>query len=153
MKDHIQLGPVRIRYRRDRYSSWGNPWVQLGGLALMTKTNNKGGWNLAAYHSWHSLTWRWILAFNLPVRGQGRWRPTFWTYRDNSGRQWGFGIVKFYLQWHSQQPMWYRHMYARLSDETEQRAGRMWLSDKHPHKIHTEGPLPTPTAPGSMNVH
>jgi hypothetical protein len=113
-------------------------------LALIAKTNCKGGWNIASFHSPHSLTWRWILTLTTPQPDQGRWLY-FHRYRDNQGLKWHLAVAKFALAWQTQQPMWYRDMYMRMRDEEDQRRGMLWLNDRHPHKVHTEPKMPEPT--------
>lgn len=97
------------------------------GLKLLHRTSSQHCWNLASYHSPHSLTWRWCLSLTLPHSDFGRWRPTFWKYRDNNGLQWAVGFLRFYMQWHVQKPMWYRDLYTRLRDERDQHSYDRYL--------------------------
>lgn len=90
------------------------------GLALFTRTNSKGTYNLASFHSPHSLTWRWIVAVALPRRGEGRWRPTWFWSPHNSGGQAAIGFLKVSLRFHWQRPMWFRDLYHRQRDEIDQ---------------------------------
>ena len=92
------------------------------GLKLIRRTNSRRTWNLASYHSPHSLTWRWCLSLSLPEGDFGKWRPTFWKYRNNNGLQWAVGFLRCSLQWHVQPPMWYRDMYIRMRDERDRQA-------------------------------
>ncbi len=90
------------------------------GLKFFTRTSDQRCWNVASYHSPHSLTWSWILSFSLPRGDSGRWLG-FWTYEDNAGRQWGLQIARCEVQWRGQQPMWYRDLYIRSCDEAERK--------------------------------
>lgn len=119
------------------------------GLKFFQRTSGKH-WNIASYHSPHSLTWRWILCI---TRQSLMWpRPHFiWNSyglslglgqllhfrigKDNNGIQWGVALFWIGLSYHSQRPMWFRDMYRRAADERDQLAGRMWCSDRHPHKV------------------
>lgn len=90
------------------------------GFRLFTRTNSQYFWNLASYHSPHSLTWRWLVSFSLFCGDEARVRPLWWSYRDNNGIQWGFrvpwvGIVRFAQQ----RPMWFRDLWRRASEENE----------------------------------
>jgi hypothetical protein len=89
------------------------------GLKFFSRTNSRGTWNLASYHSPHSLTWRWIVSIDLPRRGEGRWRPGWYWSPHNSGGQAYFQILKVGIRLHWQRPMWYRDMYQRARDEAD----------------------------------
>ena len=90
------------------------------GLALFQKTNSPWHWNIASFHSPHSLTWSWILSFSVFKSDEGRWWPLFWSYRTNQGPHWGLRFPPFgLLTWQQQQPMWYRDLFIRRRDEAE----------------------------------
>lgn len=97
------------------------------GLKLIRRTNSPRCWNLASYHSPHSLTWRWVLTLQLPHSDFGRWRPSFSRYRDNNGLQWIASFMRCTLQWSVQRPMWYRDMYIRMRDERDQQSYDSYL--------------------------
>jgi hypothetical protein len=143
------------------------------GLAVLRRTSSKRCWNLASYHSPHSLTWRWLIGltfggvFSRPRLYMSP-RETFMGARNpfpafafnigiagasastnNYGWQfaaWMFGI---HLHFHQQAPMWYRTLYQRARDEADQLSGRAWFSDKHPSKVHVP-PRPNTAMPAAM---
>lgn len=109
------------------------------GLSLFRRTSNKGCWNIAAFHSPHSLTWSWILSFSLPTKGSGRWLG-FHRWQTNDGGQWLLQVARCALQWHRQRPMWYRDLYWKLDRQREdERVPRP--ADIPP--IHPHFPAPT----------
>lgn len=90
------------------------------GLALFSRTNSPGHWNIASWHSPHSMTWRWTLTFSLFHGDDARVRPLWWSLSLNSGPRWGFRIPFVgMVSCQSQQPMWYRDLYRRLQDNLE----------------------------------
>jgi hypothetical protein len=118
------------------------------GLALFSRTNSKGHWNIASWHSPHSLTWRWILSVSLPRRGEGRWRPIWYRSPHNCGGQAYFGLLKFGFRWHWQHPMWYRDLYHRMRDEQDVAAGLRYRGSAYV----APPPLPQVT-PANTSVH
>lgn len=90
------------------------------GLALFKRTNSKGNWNLASYHSPHSLTWSWILSFSLYRGDEAKVWPIWMPHRTNVGFQWAvrFPFIGI-LRMHRQRPMWFRDMYRRSEGERE----------------------------------
>lgn len=103
------------------------------GLKLFQKTNSERTFNLASFHSPHSLTWSWILSAS---KREGA-KLGFFPFRTNNGLQWVLTLPLVSFQWQRQQPMFYRDMYQRLRDEKDQLSGMLWLRDDHPHKIHS----------------
>lgn len=129
------------------------------GFSAFRRTSSKRSWNLASYHSPHSLTWRWLANLSL---GSMVARPRLYmspretfmgaispfpafafnigiagasASKNNYGWQfaaWMFGIHVHFSQ---QAPMWYRDLYHRARDEADQLSGRAWFSDKHPNKV------------------
>jgi hypothetical protein len=90
------------------------------GLALLTRTNVRTSWNLASFHSPHSMTWRWLLSFSLFRADEGRWWPIWMPYRANNGLQWVIRIpLVGFLRFAQQRPMWYRDCYQRLRDQRD----------------------------------
>lgn len=90
------------------------------GLEFFCKTNNRRTWNVAHFHSPHSLTWIWILSFHLFAPSEWKVWPLFASWRDNNGLQWMLRVpfVGFF-QWHVQRPMWFRDLYMRMRDEQD----------------------------------
>jgi len=111
------------------------------GLKFFSRTSGKGCWNLASFHSPHSMTWSWILSFSLPrSRDEGRWLY-FSHYRSNVGLEWSLQVARTCLRWHRQRPMWYRDCYMRLRDKQD---GLLPPEDR---------PLPhSPHSPPSLTV-
>lgn len=123
------------------------------GLSLFAKTNSRGCYNIASWHSPHSMTWSWVLSLSLPRRGQGRFFH-FATFRSTLPTQWHLQLMWFTLSWLRQNPMWYRDTYHKLNDEQAQRERRLWLCDDHPHKLHDlPPPIPAATVDGGLSRH
>jgi hypothetical protein len=141
------------------------------GLSLFARTNSPRHWNLASWHSPHSLTWSWILhadvsrpTFNPHWRAYGKHSPDsplgpafhagFGTlarvsaYRNNNGWQLGASLLGVTLSWSRQQPMWYHDLWRRERDRQDQLDGLLYLPDNHPEKVHRLHPAPSPTHPG-----
>lgn len=107
------------------------------GLALFEKCSGRGAWNVASFHSPHSMTWSWLLSFQLPRRAEGRW---FWFQRSTLGQEkWSLQFFKFRLGWSTQEPMWYHDLYSRLYERQEIAEGRMWPGSAY------QPPPPLPT--------
>lgn len=143
------------------------------GFAALRRTSSKRTWNLASYHSPHSLTWRWLIGISLGgIFSRPRIymspRNTFLGDKDpfpsfafnigiagasastnNYGWQfaaWMFGI---HVHFHQQAPMWYRDLYIRARDEADQLSGMAWFSDEHPNKVHVP-PRPNAAMPAAV---
>jgi hypothetical protein len=143
------------------------------GLAVLKRTSSKRSWNLASYHSPHSLTWRWLVGISFgsmfarpaiymqPREILPRWPNPFVAFAFNIGiagasastnnygwqfAAWMFGI---HVHFHQQAPMWYRDLYVRARDEADQLSGRAWFSDKHPNKVHVP-PRPNTAMPAAV---
>ena len=95
--------------------------MNIRGIGFLTKTSGKGSWNLLSFHSPHSLTWSWLISFQLPRHGEGRWLGF---HRMQGQQKWLLQVAKFGLGWSSQEPMWYRDMYWRLVRKRDQELGR-----------------------------
>lgn len=90
----------------------------MSALQLFHKTNSKRTWNIAAWHSMHSLTWSWILSFSRYEQGARRWRFRISPYRTNGGLQLIVLLPMLgTLQWHRQKPMYWRDIYLRAQRE------------------------------------
>jgi hypothetical protein len=105
----------------------------MNGLRFFTRTNDRRLWDIACWHSPHSLTWRWILSLRL---GRPTWRPhltrnsavfsiglgsafSFWISGDNNGIAWSASVLGASLLWQTQAPMWWRDIYRRERDERD----------------------------------
>lgn len=102
----------------------------MNGLAFFRKTSSLTTWNLASFHSPHSLTWSWILSFSRDGYSERRFWPLIMPYRSNQGMQCVIRLPFIGLiQWHRQQPMWFRDLYRRLRDEQD---GLVWRPNDEP---------------------
>lgn len=112
------------------------------GLALFSRTNSKGHWNIASWHSPHSLTWSWIVSFSLFRGDEARVRPLWWSIRRGHSdfRIPFLGMVS----WQTQRPMWYRDLWHRRRDEED-----FGPRDRQPEAV----PPPLPNTPASTSVH
>lgn len=106
------------------------------GLKFFSRTNVKGSWNVASFHSPHSLIWSWILAFSRFRGDEARVWPLFYGYRDNHGLQWGFRIPWIGLVlWHRQRPMPYRELYRQIRNEKDLERYRASLPQRPPTSV------------------
>jgi hypothetical protein len=118
------------------------------GLEFFVKTNSARIWNIASYHSPHSLTWRWILSFSLHRSDEHRVWPIFAPWRDNNGLQWMLRIPFVgYFSWKQQRPMWFRDLYRDARDEQDRKTWEQWLARAQARNA------PQPNADGSNAVH
>ena len=90
------------------------------GFALFRRTIDRRTWNIASWHSPHSLTWSWVLSFSfsLPRGDEGRWIG-FHPYRTNHGLNWLVQLGRCSLRFQRQRPMWFREMYYCLRDKRD----------------------------------
>lgn len=105
------------------------------GLSLFRRTSDRRTLNIAAWHSPHSLTWRWLLSVGFQriefAKPRGMWRTTGphifrcgsigsmlsgFAMRNNNGWQFGLTVLGLCLSFSQQQPMWYRDLYAAECD-------------------------------------
>lgn len=105
------------------------------GLAVFKRTSDKRSWNLASYHSPHSLTWRWILGLTL---GRVLVKPCIHlsrshfagfafsvgfggahAHRNSYGWQFEVWLLGMHIQFSQQRPMWYRDMIQRAWNEKD----------------------------------
>lgn len=105
--------------------------MKLGPLSLFSKTSSRRDFNLASWHSSHSLTWSWIVSLSLQPfgfpkpfalrnsigfgAGLGQ-MLAFNIYRTNDGTQWSIALLWVSLEWHRQRPMWFRDIMRREWD-------------------------------------
>lgn len=126
------------------------------GLTIFGKTNVPTSWTLAAWHSPHSVTWRWSLTLALFRADEWRVWPIFGKHRCQGLLCW-WARIPFvgFLHFNQQHPMWYRDLYVRLRNREDQRNGMLWLPDGHPDKIHRpkEPPAPMILSPGSPTIN
>lgn len=143
------------------------------GFAAFKRTSSKRSWNLASYHSPHSLTWRWLIGISFgSIFARPRLymspRETFMGAKDpfpsfafnigiagasastnNYGWQFAAWVLGFHVYFHQQKPMWYRDLYHRARDEADQLSGLAWFSDSHPNKVRVP-PRPNTAAPSAV---
>lgn len=139
------------------------------GLAVLKRTSGKKSWNIASYHSPHSLTWRWLVNLSLgnmfsrpriymspreTFMGGSNPFPAFAfnigiagasASTNNYGWQFAAWLLGIHVHFSQQAPMWYRDLYQSARDEADQLSGRAWFSDSHPNKVHVPCP-PRPNA-------
>lgn len=119
-----------------RLSSWP--------IGFGLRTNDKFGPHLY-WHSPHSLTWSWILRVH-PIGfvkpswawhrnpiglGGGIPRVIFLSwYHSNNGIQWQAHFFGLAVSWSRQRPMWFRDMYRRAMDKTEEAERQLRLIER-----------------------
>lgn len=90
------------------------------GLAVFQKTSSEWMWNIASFHSPHSLTWRWSLSVAI-----GGWETRrFWPmvmWHGQNGYVTRLLRIPFVAMFRmsTQPPMWYRDLYMRRRDEAD----------------------------------
>ncbi|PRD42112.1 hypothetical protein C5748_18350 [Phyllobacterium phragmitis] len=116
------------------------------GFAAFKRTSGKRSWNIASYHSPHSLTWRWLIGLSLGSVGS---RPRLYmtpshhypgmknpfvafafnvgfagasASTNNYGWQFGAWMLGVHLNFSQQRPMWYRDMIQRAWNEKDDAA-------------------------------
>lgn len=109
--------------------------MRIGGFSFLSRTSSKSTFNVASWHSPHSLTWRWILSLRrhsvmLPKpfmhRNSIGWGIglgtllSFTVYRDNNGWQPEVCILWHGVHLSQQRPMWFKDMCRRAWDEAEE---------------------------------
>lgn len=119
------------------------------GFDIFSRTNVARDWVIAAWHSPHSLTWRWFVSFSLFRGDECRVRPLWWGYRTNTGLHGGFRLPWIgMVHWQTQHPMWYRDLYMRQQDQASKADYDRYLA--------SAVPAPPPSAivgDGSRSVH
>ena len=112
------------------------------GFSAFRRTSSPRAWNLAVYHSPHSLTWRWLVdlslgrVFRKPRIHLDRGSCEFWrspfvgfgfnigvagarAYTNNYGWQFDAWFLGLHIGFTQQSPMWYRDLYHRARDEAD----------------------------------
>lgn len=118
------------------------------GLTLFGRTNSKGTWTIAAFHSPHSLTWRWLLSFSLFRGDESRLWPLWAPYRANGGLQWVLRLPFLgMLRWSQQRPMWYRDLFMRVRDEQDRLRPKDGVPPQAPP------PVPAVLVDGGNSLH
>lgn len=103
--------------------------MKIGALSLFTRTSGSGI-NIAAWHSPHSLTWRWLLGAGFQriefAKPRGMWKNdgyfitragsigsllSGYAMRHNGGWQFGLTVLGLALSFSQQRPMWFRDLY------------------------------------------
>jgi hypothetical protein len=95
--------------------------MKIGGFSFLNRTNSPRTFGIAAWHSPHSMTWRWLLHWSFFKADERRahWRLLHW-HRNNSGV-----MAILFIPWagrfdfQTQQPLWYRDVYVRERDERD----------------------------------
>jgi len=138
----------------------------VSGLKAFSRTSSERTWNIASYHSPHSLTWRWLVnvmagrvlsPFRLHLDPGPHFAGFMFSigiggahaYTTNGGWQFGVWIMGLHFHLSQQRPMWFRDMYQRARDEADQLSGHAWLSDSHPNKVRVP-PRPTTAMPQAV---
>lgn len=96
--------------------------MKLGALSLFAKTSSRRSFNLAAYHSPHSLTWSWVLSLNFDRswrKANGWPRFAVSIYSTNGGPQWAVVLPFVSLNWHRQREMWFRDLFHRTRERED----------------------------------
>lgn len=113
------------------------------GLTFFGKTNV---WRhrVIAWHSPHSLTWRWSLWVGLE---RPRLLPHFAPLRK-LGRpghkgllEWTAHVFGLRLSFNQQEPMWYRDIYQHQRDRIEQLDGTLWKNEDQPNRVEPMKPV------------
>lgn len=99
--------------------------MKLGALSLFSKTNSRQTFNLAAYHSPHSLTWSWVLSLGFDrswrkVNG----RPRFSARRGPMG--WVVALPFVSLNYQRQREMWFRDLFHRAREREDVLERKVW---------------------------
>lgn len=138
------------------------------GLALMRKTNSRKTFNLASFHSPHSLTWSWILSLRF---SEGvTFRPRFmkrddgfnvgfgnmlsaYSYKQSGGREWEINFLTVGLHYSPQRPMWFRDMFWRADDEREALKRRISQLERQIEEKPSGGLLTSGIPGAGCNLH
>ncbi len=109
--------------------------MKIGALTLFSRTSSKRTFSLAAWHSPHSLTWRWGLMLhrqplawprpfavaNKMIVGFGVGQLFAVTAsRNNTGWRVDMAFLWHSLDLTTQHPMWFKDMFRRARDERDE---------------------------------
>lgn len=123
------------------------------GFSVFCRTSSQRTWNLAAYHSPHSLTWRWLVSLSLgrvfskPGIHLDRKSRNFWpspfvgfgfnvgfagahAYTNNYGWQFGAWVLGVHIGFTQQAPMWYRDLYRQARDASDGLRGAVYVAHR-----------------------
>lgn len=118
------------------------PALIIPGFNAFRRTSSKTTWNIASFHSPHSLTWSWILSLRRQPISFTPWSHfstghfsgfgagigqliAFNAYRHNGGWQIGWSLLWHELHRSRQEPMWFHDMFWRkVNEEDAQAAAR-----------------------------
>lgn len=108
--------------KQRKATSYRGHLVSIGGLTLFSRTSSRRTFNIASYHSPHSLTWRWLLS----VTFDGIWRKPsggvrfgLFIHRGNNGLQYTLALPGVIFHRSQQRPMWFRDLYRGARDREE----------------------------------
>jgi hypothetical protein len=81
--------------------------------------DNGGGIVLAAWHSSHSITWRWFLSVRgiISRTGEPRFKFLWHRSRHNCGSSTIVRLPFLRFDWQTQHPMWFRDVWRREQRE------------------------------------
>lgn len=111
------------------------PAMFIPGFAAFKRTSSRTTWNVASFHSPHSLTWSWVLSLrrqplftfrpwaqfhggHFPGFGAGFGQfISFHAYRNNGGWQIGWSLLWHEFHRSSQRPMWFKDIVQSQWDD------------------------------------
>ena len=93
--------------------------MKIGSLTVFQR-NNRGSRLWAAWHSPHSLTWRWLVTVS---RREAMPQWFAWhRQRHNTGTTAVACALWWVVRVQTQRPMWYRDLYRRAREDSDTRA-------------------------------
>ena len=101
--------------------------MRLGGFSIFER-DNTGSRLWAAYHSPHSLTWRWT-AWIRKRDEMPQWFK-FRHDRNNTGGDWIFCLFRLVFSFNTQRPMWYRDLYRRAKEQADMMACQQRMAER-----------------------
>jgi hypothetical protein len=105
--------------------------MKIGPLSLFKRTNSRRLFNIAAYHSPHSLTWSWIVSASFDGvwrKPEGGLRIGIRSHRTNSGLHIVAALPFVVFERQRQREMWFRDLFRRArdrEDELEERVSKL----------------------------
>lgn len=108
--------------------------MRFGPLSLLSKTSSRRTFNIASWHSRHSLVWSWCVSVSVDRswrKPNGRLRFGVSSRTHNLGGEWVLIVPFLILRRSWQHEMWFKDMFRRKSDECEQLERKVrWLRDE-----------------------